>query len=82
MILNKEKMEQKDFIVCLDLLVGAYPNNFVINDKMIEVWYMFLGKLENKDLWNVIYEYIQTNKYPPSISDLLEIAKQRGYIDE
>ena len=76
-------MEQKDFIVCLNLLVGAYPGKFLITDEnMIEVWYMFLCKIQNKDLWNVIYEYIQNNKYPPAISDLLEIAKQRGCLEE
>ena len=81
MILSKKKMEQKDFIVCLNVLVGAYPNKFVITDEnMIEVWYSFLGDIENKDLWHVIREYIKTNKYPPSISDLLEIAEKHECI--
>ena len=70
-------MAKKDFIVCLNLLVGAYPGKFAITDEnMIDVWYRFLGDLENKVLWAVIYEYIQESKYPPAISDLLERAKE------
>lgn len=81
--MESNKMNLSDFAICLNLLVGAYPGKFVItDDNMVEVWHRFLGRIKNKDLWNVIMEYIETNKYPPAISDLLEIAKQRGYIEE
>ena len=81
--MENEKMTLSDFAICLNLLVGAYPGRFIItDDNMVEVWHKFLGEIKNKDLWNVIYEYIENNKYPPSISDLLEIAKQRGCLEE
>ena len=81
--MESNKMNLNDFAICLNLLVGAYPGKFVItDDNMVEVWHRFLGRIKNKDLWNVIMEYIECNKYPPAISDLLEIAKQRGCLEE
>lgn len=81
--MSNKKTTIEDFAICLNLLVGAYPGKFVItDDNMVEVWHRFLCRIENKYLWNVICEYIENNKFPPSISDLLEIAKQRGYLEE
>lgn len=81
--MESNKMNLSDFAICLNLLVGAYPGKFVItDDNMVEVWHRFLGRIKNKDLWNVIMEYIENNKYPPAISDLLEISKQRGCLEE
>lgn len=80
--MSNKKTTIEDFAICLNLLVGAYPGKFVItDDNMVEVWHRFLCRIENKYLWNVICEYIENNKYPPSISDLLEIAKQRGCLE-
>lgn len=79
---NNETTTIEDFAICLNLLVGAYPGKFIItDDNMVEVWHRFLCRIENKHLWNVICEYIENNKFPPSISDLLEIAKQRGCLE-
>lgn len=81
--MSNKKTTIEDFAICLNLLVGAYPGKFVItDDNMVEVWHRFLCRIENKYLWNVICEYIENNKFPPSISDLLEIAEQRGYLEE
>lgn len=81
--MSNKKTTIEDFAICLNLLVGAYPGKFVItDDNMVEVWHRFLCRIENKYLWNVICEYIENNKFPPSISDLLEIAKQRGCLEE
>lgn len=70
------KMTMNDFAICLNELVGAYPGKFEVNENMVKVWHSYLGEISNKDLWHIIRKYVRENKYPPSISDLLETQKQ------
>jgi len=61
-------MKKEEFLKTLDLIDGAY-NNFTITEKLVNVWFEFLGSFPEDIFHKVVSEYIMENPKPPAISD-------------
>lgn len=71
------EMDKEHFIKIMDLISGAYPN-FNTNENTLRSYYYFLKPYKDNDVWSATAQWIRTNKYPPTISDLLEILDKIG----
>lgn len=63
-------MTKEDFVKNMTVFGMAYNKEFSIPD--IEMYYEFLGKYESSVLTRAIKKLIQTNKFMPKISELIE----------
>ena len=62
-------MTKEALIYGIMILSKAYKN-FSLDEEEIEVWFSFLEDLDGQYFLNIISEYVKTNKFPPTISDL------------
>lgn len=68
-------MDKAEFAVIAELLKRAYGAERVLPDKgMMDVWYGFLKDFDCPVMQAAATEYIATNKFPPTIAELREIA--------
>lgn len=61
-------MTKQGFLKTLDLIDGAY-NNFTVTEKLVNVWFEFLGSFPEDIFRKVVSDYIKENSRPPAISD-------------
>lgn len=65
----------EDFKVLVKGLKSAYTSpNFLPDGEAVKVWYMMLRDIEHETLKLAVYKYIMSNKFPPTVSDLRELA--------
>lgn len=64
-----------DFRVLVKGLIAAYPReNFMPNEYTMNLWYNALHDLDYPTLNKAIQSYIMSNKYPPTIADIRQLA--------
>lgn len=69
--------QEKRFINLMKGLKSAYTTaTFLPDDKAVKVWYSMLQDIPYEVLNVAVQRYIMTNKFPPTIADLREIAAE------
>lgn len=64
-----------DFTNLLKGLIAAYPReNFMPNEYTMTLWYNALGDIEYPLLNRAIQSYILSNRFPPTIADIRQMA--------
>lgn len=67
-------MSKQDFFEIMDMLGGAYGAKFAQADPTVaKVWYECLQDLQYERLRDSVIQWIQENKFPPTIADLREV---------
>lgn len=66
-------MIDTEFGIIIDLLIGAYGEKFQITDLKADTYFKFLKKYEAKKVYDAACYWIKRNKFPPAISDFIEI---------
>ena len=68
-------MEWKEWIILVKGLKSAYSSqNFLPDDDSVKIWYQLLQDLEYQKASAAIQKYILTNKFPPTVADIREMA--------
>lgn len=49
-----------------------------INESVIKTWTEFLAEEDNEKVTSVVNYWVRTNKYPPTIADIIEGVHERG----
>ena len=71
----KAKTQIEDFRVVMRGLMAAYPkDNFIPNEYTFNLWYATLCDIDFPTLTRAAKSYIMSNKFPPGISDIRQIA--------
>lgn len=64
-----------DFCVVMKILKTAYPsNNFLPDEYATNLWYKALQDIPYPTLNRAATNYIMTNRFPPTIADIRELA--------
>lgn len=70
-------MTKSDFGEFMDMLGGAYGRSFAQADSSVaKIWYECLQGLESEWLKKAVIQWIQDNKFPPTIAEIRELAKK------
>ncbi|MFR3727694.1 replicative helicase loader/inhibitor [Lacrimispora sp.] len=70
-------MNKQDFGEVMEMLGGAFGSKFAQADPSVaKIWYECLKDLQSEWLKKAAIQWIQENKYPPSIAELRDIAKK------
>lgn len=68
-------MDKKEFVVIATVLKQAYGEDRILpNQEAMDVWFGFLKDFDCRVMQLAVSEHIATNKYPPAISELRELA--------
>ena len=67
-------MKKIEFVEQMKILTMAYSNNY--SQQELELWYEYFIDVDYNNFKNAIKDIIKTNKYKPSISELLEKCEQ------
>lgn len=71
----KVKTTIEDFRVIMRGLTSAYPrDNFIPNEYTFNLWYSALHDIDYPALNRAAQSYIMSNKFPPAISDIRQLA--------
>lgn len=49
----------------------AYPNQYQVNDEIIDFWYGFMKDLPFEKAQKHLNDHIKSSKYPPTIADIV-----------
>lgn len=63
-------MSEIEFIKCMKILSASYMKD--LDEDTIQIWYIQFKNIKYQVLYNSIQKLIKTNKYFPSISQLLD----------
>lgn len=59
----------------------AYPNSSAMKtEEGIQIWYEMLKDLEYADMTNAVSKYIKSNRFPPAISEIRSICRDKEQI--
>ena len=73
--MNEIKITKEDFKLVTASLKAAYPKeDFINSEYTFNLWYNALCDIQYTVLRDAAMNYIMTNHYPPSISDIRQIA--------
>lgn len=67
-------MKKIEFAEQMKILTMAYSNDY--SQQELELWYEYFMDIDYESFKNAIKEIIKTNKFKPSISELLEKCEQ------
>ena len=74
-MVNEIKITKEDFKLVTASLKAAYPKeDFINSEYTFNLWYNALCDIQYTVLRDAAMNYIMTNHYPPSISDIRQIA--------
>lgn len=67
-------MSKQDFFEIMEMLGGAYGSKFAQADQIVaKVWYECIQDLQYEWLRSAVIQWIQENKFPPTIAELREL---------
>ena len=70
-------MSKKEFVEIVSMLRGAYSRNELLKSVAeADVWYECLRDLEFEWMKKAVIQWIQENKFPPTIAEIRELAKK------
>jgi len=70
-------MTKKEFSLFVMALKTYYPReNFLPNEQAMELWYIQLKDISYQVAELVLNKWVSTNKWPPAISDIRELAME------
>lgn len=73
-------MNKEEFAVFAMLLKTAYPRENVLpNKQSMEMWYRMLKHIPYKTAEVMLQKWIGTNKWPPTIAEILDSASKLTY---
>jgi hypothetical protein len=75
-------MTEGDWGVIVQMLQGAYLNHIFQEDLQVSTYYDFLKKYDPGNVWNACRKWIEQNKFPPTISDIIECLPVKLTADE
>lgn len=68
-------MDKKEFATIAAVLKQAYGAERILpNQETMDIWYGFLKDFEYSVMKTAVTEHIATNRFPPAISELRELA--------
>ena len=70
-------MTKQEFGEVMEMLGGAYGAKFAqVDSAVAKMWYECLKDVEFQWIKRAAIQWAQENKYPPTISELRELAKK------
>lgn len=70
-------MDRKEFSILVKALKAIYPEPKFIPDKeAFDIWYDLLNDIPFEVCKAAVYKYMATNKFPPTIADIRQIATE------
>lgn len=68
-------MKEKDMVKILELIDGACQN-FRLTENTAKSYYLYLKGFKNKDVWSVVYNWLERKATAPTIPDILGELKK------
>lgn len=75
-----EEMNQEHFTTVMNLINGAYQRAFTLTENVMRTWYLYLKYYNDRDLWDVAYEWCIKNPNPPTIMDFKNLLDNREIV--
>lgn len=70
-------MSKKEFLEIVSLFRGAYSRIDLLKEVVeAEVWFECLHDLKFEWLKKAVIQWVQENKFPPSIAEIRDLAKK------
>lgn len=70
-------MNKLEITEILDAIVMYYPSTFMVKPEAykatVESWHLFLQDISKDTVTKNLIEHVKTERFPPSISDLLKV---------
>lgn len=68
---------EEDFKIAIKVLKSTFTSpNFLPDDDAVRNWYQMLKDIDYKVLQMAIYKYAMTNKFPPTVAEMRELAAE------